>query len=274
MQALASAFLSHNSATPTTKALALDADLAHVKRKGGSHVLTLTPKMVDALARLEMGQGLGDGERTACVMHMAAIADAMRRGDPIEGPTDRLECACVVLRGLAIKLNDANWWSGTGERKAVLGPLVPRLLDSRTSIDVGQRRAYRCADAAWHEFAAPAVERLGHFELAVAIHALPRISDYDTAFRAAEHGGPLHLAAVATSHQLGFILARAREATVASMGLRRAGNAAELAGDAAASSAAGMPFDYRVEIRGRLLKLFAEVEQIGEANHLYAMARQ
>src|SRR4051812_12831948 len=85
------------------------------------------------IAPLIMCNGVGDGKTTACVMAQAATIDALRKGKTLDKPTDDMECACPVLRRMAIRANDANWWKDDVERTEHLRPLIPLLLDSRGS---------------------------------------------------------------------------------------------------------------------------------------------
>lgn len=98
------------------------------------------------IAPLIMSNGVGDGRTTACVMAQAATIDALRRGKTLETPTDEMECACPVLRRLAIRLNDTNWWKSDEERTEALRPLIPLLLDSRGSRELTERRVFFVAD--------------------------------------------------------------------------------------------------------------------------------
>ena len=100
------------------------------------------------IAPLIMGLGVGDGQTTACVMAQAATIDALRKGLTLDKPTDEMECACPILRCMAIRLNDSNWWDSNEERTEALRPLIPLLLDSRVSGPTYFTRALRCADAA------------------------------------------------------------------------------------------------------------------------------
>ena len=100
------------------------------------------------IAPLIMSTGIGDGRTTSCVMAQAATIDALRKGLTLDAPTDEMECACPVLRRLAIRLNDTNWWKDDAERTEVLRPLIPMLLDSHGSDELTWRRAYLCFDNA------------------------------------------------------------------------------------------------------------------------------
>ena len=98
------------------------------------------------IAPLIMGSGVGDGKTTACVMAQAATIDALRKGKTLDRATDEMECACPVLRRLAIRLNDTDWWKDNAERTEVLRPLIPLLLDSRGTGALTMKRIFMSAD--------------------------------------------------------------------------------------------------------------------------------
>jgi len=98
------------------------------------------------IAPLLMGAGVGDGKTTMCVMAQAACIDALRKGKTLKTPTDEMECACPVLRRMAIRLNDAKWWKDNAERTELLRPIIPLLLDSRGDRALTERRAFLVAD--------------------------------------------------------------------------------------------------------------------------------
>jgi len=98
------------------------------------------------IAPLLMGSGVGDGKTTACVMAQAATIDALRNGRTLDKPTDKMECACPVLRRLAIRLNDTNWWNSNEERTETLRPIIPLLLDSRGNRAITDARVFLVAD--------------------------------------------------------------------------------------------------------------------------------
>ncbi len=100
------------------------------------------------IAPLIMCAGVGDGITTSCVMAQAATIDALRKGLTLDRPTDKMECACPVLRRMAIRLNDGNWWASDIERTEMLRPLIPMLLDSRGKRELTQRRIYSVTDHA------------------------------------------------------------------------------------------------------------------------------
>jgi hypothetical protein len=94
------------------------------------------------IEKYEMPAGLGKLENNqACLVAQAAIVEALANGDEIKELTDSLECACPVLRVLAIALNDVKWWDSNKERTEALRPLIPMLLDSRVSPEAIAKRA-------------------------------------------------------------------------------------------------------------------------------------
>lgn len=103
------------------------------------------------IAPLIMGKGVGDGKTTSCVMAQAATIDALRRGKTLTEPTDRMDCACPLLRNMAINANDSTWWASDKERTEELRPLIPLLLDSRVPVKVMKKRAARLSNAVIHE---------------------------------------------------------------------------------------------------------------------------
>lgn len=111
----------------------------------------IAPKEYNVIAPLIMASGVGDGKTTACLVAQAATIDALRKGQTLETPTDALECACPLLRHMAIAMNDASWWKSNEERTRHLRPLIPLLLDSRGGFGLIQRRAARYSNAVIHE---------------------------------------------------------------------------------------------------------------------------
>lgn len=100
----------------------------------------------NVIAPLIMGNGVGDGKTTSCVMAQAATIDALRRGETLAAPTDQMECACPLLRRMAIRLNDTAWWKDNEERTALLRPIIPLLLDSKVSQELTWTRIFRSVD--------------------------------------------------------------------------------------------------------------------------------
>ena len=93
-----------------------------------------------------MPSGIGSvAFHTACVVAQANIVDALSQGRAIGELTDELDCACPVLRILAIALNDTYWWLNDEERTTTLLPLIPLLLDSRREPSVTAQRGVKAA---------------------------------------------------------------------------------------------------------------------------------
>ena len=103
------------------------------------------------IAPLIMGKGVGNGSDYACLMAQAATIDALRRGLTLDKPTDQMECACRLLRNLAINANDMDWWESDAERTEFLRPFIPLLLDSRASPATTLRRCARWSDVVIRE---------------------------------------------------------------------------------------------------------------------------
>ena len=112
---------------------------------------TITNTEYSVIAPLIMGEGVGDGKTTACLVAQAATIDALRKGQTLDKPTDVLHCACPILRRLAIRANDINWWKDNAERTKHLRPLIPMLLDSRGSPALTKRRIAHVTNAVIHE---------------------------------------------------------------------------------------------------------------------------
>jgi len=111
----------------------------------------ITNTEYSVIAPLIMGEGVGDGKTTACLVAQAATIDALRKGQTLDDPTDELHCACPILRRLAIRANDTNWWKDNAERTKHLRPLIPMLLDSRGSPALTKRRIAHVINAVIHE---------------------------------------------------------------------------------------------------------------------------
>ena len=226
------------------------------------------------IAPLIMGPGVGDGQTTACVMAQAATIDALRKGQTLDAPTDKMECACPILRCMAIQLNDGNWWDSNEERTEALRPLIPLLLDSRVSGPAYLKRAMRCADAA--------VRRLTPLRLEwIAKHRTGQMADdlragakelrdaaalVDSASASAAHTMCLRLKDTASSYAASYAYADASYA--ASYASAFACDASH-AYAAAASYACAYDVDaadftsQRKVYRNQLLDLFREVAAIG-----------
>ena len=160
------------------------------------------------IAPLIMGSGVGDGQTTACVMAQAACIDALRKGKTLEKPTDEMECACPVLRRIAIRLNDTEWWKSNEERTEILRPIIPLLLDSRGDKKLTDKRVFFAADHAVRDLTPIRLEYIAAhtkndkvksdcFAGAKTLRKLERIEDKKTALEARDVCANLHAYAYA-----------------------------------------------------------------------------
>lgn len=110
-------------------------------------------------------------EGKACVMEAAAMFAGERWGD-------RAECVCPVIAATVRPLNDA---MPDTLRDALLRPLIPMLVGTRSTPDVERRRAYIAADYAVREAASAALRAVGLHAEADRLAALAEIVDVGTA---------------------------------------------------------------------------------------------
>ena len=114
----------------------------------------------------------------SCALEWVDYLDRSRRGVPV-APTDHLTdapaCVCPVLRNFVVSWNDS--LRSDEERTRILGPVLPRLLDTRSTRDVERRRSAMALDwlirtftPAWLDLAKLASE-------AKALRGLPEIVD-------------------------------------------------------------------------------------------------
>jgi hypothetical protein len=137
-----------------------------------------------------MGSGIGNGTVNggvhgdeACIVAQAAIIDALAHGRKIGEPTDKLDCACPLLRRMAILLNDTRWWASDLERATILTPLIPLLLDSDAGNKILRRRLFRYLDCHVRELFPMLLEKRWPKD-AIALKALTPIADSATADKA------------------------------------------------------------------------------------------
>ncbi len=151
----------------------------------------------NVIAPLLMKSGVGEGKTSACVMAQAATIDALRNGKTLDTPTDNMECACPVLRRLAIRLNDTNWWKNDEERTEVLRPIIPLLLDSKGDKSITDARVFFVADKAVRDLTPMRLEFIAErtknekvkadcLEGAKKLRSLVRIKDKASALKARE----------------------------------------------------------------------------------------
>ena len=96
-----------------------------------------------------------------------------------EDHTDRPECVCPVLAAFGRGLNDVMPDDAT--RNKYLGPLVERLLNTRSTPEVELRRAFVLADFAVREAAPTALEAAGLHAEALSLRQLTPITSAETA---------------------------------------------------------------------------------------------
>jgi hypothetical protein len=83
-------------------------------------------------------------EGTACVLSAARAKWLLSQGLPLGEASDRLECACPLLRKILVEVNDADWWNSDEERTSVLTPWIDILIDSRDESKEELRRFAVC----------------------------------------------------------------------------------------------------------------------------------
>jgi len=154
-----------------------------------------------------------------------------------EGHSDQPECACPVISAVGRVLNDRMGRGEQGDalRAKHLAPLAEKLVGTRSTPEVEQKRAFFFADRAVRLFAPTALESAGLGSEAERLRGLPEIVDEKTAASAA-------LAAAEASGWRGSRAAhaagRAAGRAVDSADWAAAGRAAHAAANAAADRAA------------------------------------
>ena len=220
------------------------------------------------IAPLIMCSGVGDGITTACVMAQAATIDALRKGKTLDKPTDEMECACPVLRRMAIRANDANWWKSNEERTELLRPLIPLLLDSRASKEVTDKRIFFVADKCVRDLTPMRLEfiakhsksekvKAANAEGAAKLRALTPIVDRATALEASKFCETLRASAYADADAYASAYADADASAYADA-------SASAYASASADASADAIKAQRVVYRTAFLKLFREVAAIKE----------
>ncbi len=202
-----------------------------------------------------MPSGIGNlAENKISLVAQANLIDCLEKGLPIEALSDSLECACPVLRVLAIGLNDTKWWVNDQERTETLRPLISLLLDSRREPKVTAQRAQKAADfakyAAKHaEYAAYAAKQTQHAAKYAAEYAAKHAAyAVKHAEYAAKHAESAAYAAKQTQHA-------AYAAKHAEYAAYAAGSAAKYAAESAAYAAKSLR-----PLRDELLKIWLECE--------------
>jgi hypothetical protein len=129
------------------------------------------PDRLAEVERRQLAVGAHDGPTEGmCVMEAVAWIS----GEPW---SDTPRCACPVVSAYLRALNDG---MPAGERQR-LKALIPRLVGSRATTGVEQRRANLAADTAVRVFASRALDRLSRTERAAQLRALDPIVGVGTA---------------------------------------------------------------------------------------------
>lgn len=108
----------------------------------------------------------------ACAMEAAAYLAG-------EAHTDRPECVCPVISEFVLRWNDS--LESEKERSAVLKPLIPEILGTRSTPEVELKRGFMLADWAVRVAAPSVLEASGFMEFAKRLRDLPEIVDANSA---------------------------------------------------------------------------------------------
>jgi hypothetical protein len=151
-----------------------------------------------------------------------------------EPHSDNPQCVCPVIAAYGRILNDI---MPDGQRQRLI-PFIPRLLASRSTRAVEQKRAYLAADYAVRLFTPLALDVHGLKKEAAALRALTPITDKETAEAAAETAEAVAPAWVTeATAETGAKAAAVRAAAVAARATEWAARATEWAAEAAAWAA-------------------------------------
>lgn len=107
-------------------------------------------------------------EQGACVMELVSFVAN-------EPWSDAPECACPVICAFMQSWNDG---LPDGERDALLRPLIPRLIGTRATPEIEQRRAVMAADWLIRSHAPAWLRLAGLTQQADALASLPEITDF------------------------------------------------------------------------------------------------
>jgi hypothetical protein len=145
-----------------------------------------------------------------------------------EGHTDRPVCACPVLSAFGRRLNDEMGTGPAGDvlRVKYLAELAPRLVGTRSTLEVALRRALVFADGAVRVLAPLAMEAAGLCDAAGSLRALSPVIDRDTAAHAADAYAAHWPAAYAAGHAATAAYAAGHAATAAVAAIRAAARVA------------------------------------------------
>jgi hypothetical protein len=171
-----------------------------------------------------------------------------------DGKSDSPSCVDPVIRGFAIRLNDAGAFS---QWRDELKPFAARLANTNQGHALTRKRRFACADWAIREIAPLAIDACGKApEFAAELRALPPIVDKATALagRAVARQAERKLRADATATYAAYAYAAAVAAAAADAAVAAVATAA-----AVASADAKRPFwDASLAMLGRLCDMTAE----------------
>ncbi len=117
-------------------------------------------------------------EEGMCLMEAVAYI----AGEP---HSDHPKCACQVLTGFGIRLNDRF----TDEERQLLAPLIPKLVWTRSSRSVELRRSYSLIDSSVRAITPMAMDVVGWKDLGDRLRALSEITDEQSARAARSTAG-------------------------------------------------------------------------------------
>lgn len=90
--------------------------------------------------------------KESCVMSAEVARLRIEQGEHIGTATDRLECACPVLRHCLVDANDEMWWDDDEERTNILGQFVGHIAGTRND-DLTENRIAQLYTRAVGDFA-------------------------------------------------------------------------------------------------------------------------
>ena len=99
--------------------------------------MSIDQSRLDEIMRKPLLEGAHEPDGEMCVMEAVAYV----AGEPW---SDKPDCACPVLGAFMRKWNDS--LSSDDERNRLLRPLIPRLVGSKSTPEVEERRSYLALD--------------------------------------------------------------------------------------------------------------------------------
>jgi len=218
------------------------------------------------IADLTLVSGIGDySAHTACIMSAAVAKWKMEHGEELGGAIDTIDCVDSPIRGIAIAINDEEWWGSDKERTETLLPFIDQILGTKGSSELTQLRAYKCADYAVRVFL-PIVLDLKKPEQAEYLRSLPEIVDVRTAIvgknAAAAVSTGLYAAAAAAARTAAYAAASSATAAYADAAEDAAAaayHAAEDASYAACYAAYHASHAAKIPTRTAALRLLTEL---------------